>query len=265
MAIVKSEVYFEHRGFCCICDEEVMFSANGPYFRSTLRCPSCKLAPRHRALFSSLNKFFPNWREMDIHESSPCGDLVSARLAREAKSYTATQWDPSIPFGSTHPKGYRAEDLQAQTFADATFDLVVTQDVFEHIFEPDRAIKEIARTLRPGGAFIATVPIILKTQPSRRRASLVDGEIVHHLEAQYHGNPISNDGSLVVIDWGYDIVSYLQCHSGLNFIMIQIDNIDLGIRAEYIEVLVGTKQPLPDLSDALDGALKARLRGGCVA
>lgn len=125
---------------------------------------------------------------------------------------------------------------------------MVTQDVFEHIFEPDRAIKEIARTLRPGGAFIATVPIILKTKPSQRRASLVDGGIVHHLEAQYHGNPISSDGSLVVIDWGYDIVSYLQYHSGLNFIMIQIDNIDLGIRGDYIEVLVGIKQPLPDLS-----------------
>lgn len=247
MATAESDVYFEHRGFCCVCDKEVTFAADGPYFRSTLRCPFCKLAPRYRALFACLTKFFPDWREMDIHESSPGWDLVSRRLAKEAKSYIATQWDTSIPFGAIHPKGYRSEDLQAQTFADETFDLVVTQDVFEHIFEPDKAIAEIARTLKPGGAFIATVPIVLKTRPSRRRASLVDGRIVHHLEAQYHGNPISNDGALVVMDWGYDIASYLHRHSGLNVIMIQIDDIDLGIRADLIEVLVATKQPLPDL------------------
>jgi SAM-dependent methyltransferase len=103
---------------------------------------------------------------MDIHESSPGGDKVSQRLKNEAKSYVASQFDRSIPFGSNHPNGYRSEDLQNQTFPDECFDIVVTQDVFEHIFEPDKAIKEIARALRPNGAFIATVPIILRREAS---------------------------------------------------------------------------------------------------
>jgi SAM-dependent methyltransferase len=243
-----AEFHFEHAGYCCVCEKSVIFSAEGPYFRNYLLCPLCKLTPRYRALFHVLTNLFPNWRDYDIHESSPGGDLVSVRLKREAKSYTGTQWDTSIPFGTVHTKGYRSEDLQAQTFADESFDLVVTQDVFEHILLPDRAVKEIARTLRPGGAFIATVPIVMKDLPSRRRASFINGQIVHHLPAQYHGNPVSKDGSLVTIDWGYDVVRYLQHHSGLSFIMLGIDNIDLGIRADLIEVIVGFKRPIPLLS-----------------
>ncbi|UGA48937.1 class I SAM-dependent methyltransferase (plasmid) [Bradyrhizobium barranii subsp. apii] len=92
----------------------------------------------------------------------------------------------------------------------------MTQDVFEHIFRPDLAIQEIARTLKEGGAFISTVPILLKNRPSKRRAALVDGKIVHHAEPQYHGNPVSKDGALVTVDWGYDIVSYLQHHSNVS-------------------------------------------------
>jgi hypothetical protein len=239
--------HFEHRGRCELCEQDVLFTANGPYFRSTLKCPLCKSAPRNRALFHVLNKYFPDWRDLSIHESSPGWDRVSVRLRSECKYYTASQWDKSIPFGELHPKGYRSEDLQAQTFEDACFDLVVTQDVFEHIFRPDLGIKEIARTLKPGGAFLCTVPIILKAKPSRRRASLTENGIRHNADPWYHGNPISVDGSLVTIDWGYDIVQYLQHHSGLNFIMESIDNIDLGIRADLIEVLVGFKRPIPEL------------------
>lgn len=237
----------KHLGFCCLCEKEVIFRADGPYFRATLRCPECNTGPRHRHIFYALNKFVPNWKSKDIHESSPGWDPVSTHLSKGAKSYLATQWDPSIPFGTMHPKGYRSEDLQCQTFAGNSFDIVVAQDVFEHIFRPDLAIKEIARTLRPNGVFIATVPIILRWENTRRRASLIDGEIVHHLPAEYHGNPLTKDGSLVTIDWNFDIVSYLQHHSGLSFILLQTENIDLGIRGVHAEVLIGIKKSLPNI------------------
>jgi SAM-dependent methyltransferase len=137
---------------------------------------------------------------------------------------------------------FRNENLERQTFDDASFDLVITQDVFEHVFRPDLAIAEIARTLRPGGAHICTVPIILKNAPSKRRASFDDrGGIIHHLEPVYHANPISELGSLVTVDWGYDILSYLSQHSGLDTAMVIIDDLDRGIRAEYIDVLIGRK------------------------
>ncbi|MEP9366975.1 class I SAM-dependent methyltransferase [Xanthobacter sp. VNH20] len=254
MTANASDFHFEHSGRCPACGQATVFTASGPYFRSTLKCQKCNSVPRNRALMHILSQFFPKWRDLIIHESSPGWDFVSQRLVRECKFYTASQYDTSAPFGSVVEaprlpcKKYQSENLEDQTFADETFDLVITQDVFEHIFHPDRAIREIARTLKPGGATIMTVPIVLKNRPSRRRASLKNGEIKNLLEPQFHGNPVSNDGSLVTIDWGYDVVSYLQFHSGLSFMMIQIDNIDIGIRADLIEVLIGFKHPIPDLN-----------------
>lgn len=200
-----------------------------------------------------LSEHFPDWRNRCIHESSPGWDIVSQRLAKECKSYVATQYNRAVPFGNMVEaprmpcKTYRSENLEAQTFENNIFDLVITQDVFEHIFHPDKAIQEIARTLKPGGATLMTVPIVMKGRSSRRRAMLENDSIKHLLPPEIHGNPVGANGSLVTIDWGYDIVAYLQKQSGLSFMMVQIDNIDLGIRADLIEVLVGFKREVPKL------------------
>ncbi len=246
--------HFEHAGRCPICERDVTFVADGPYFRNTLRCSGCRSVPRNRALMQALSSRVPGWRDLAIHEGSPGWDSFSRRLMGECARYTASQFDQAVPFGSTVEttalpcRHYRSETLEDQTFADESFDLVITQDVFEHVHRPDLAIREIARTLRPGGATLMTVPITRRGQTSRRRASLEGGVVTHHLPPEYHGNPIGSDGSLVTVDWGYDIVAYLQRHSGLCFMMLAIDDIDLGIRAELNEVLIGFKGPVPDLS-----------------
>lgn len=43
-------------------------------------------------------------------------------------------------------------------FPDGTFDVVVSNQVFEHIREPARSVAEIVRVLKPGGAFLALFP-----------------------------------------------------------------------------------------------------------
>ncbi len=121
------------------------------------------------------------------------------------------------------------------------FDLVVTQDVFEHLFAPDRAIREIARTLKPGGAHICTVPLVNGLEPSVRRARLTTNGVDHILPPNYHGNPMSPDGSLCTVDWGYDILEYFTVHSGMATTMYYIDDLARGIRASLIEVIVSRK------------------------
>lgn len=41
---------------------------------------------------------------------------------------------------------------------DNSFDVVVSNQVFEHVFEPETALSEIARVLKPGGKFLALFP-----------------------------------------------------------------------------------------------------------
>ena len=44
-------------------------------------------------------------------------------------------------------------------FADGAFDVVVSNQVFEHIADPAPALAEIARVLAPGGRFLAMFPV----------------------------------------------------------------------------------------------------------
>ena len=48
----------------------------------------------------------------------------------------------------------RCENLEHLTFDNESVDLHITQDVFEHLFDPAAAFREIARTLRLGGAHV---------------------------------------------------------------------------------------------------------------
>ena len=118
----------------------------------------------------------------------------------------------------------------------------VTQDVMEHILDPDAAFREIARTLRPGGAHVFTVPLVRREKPSRARAERrADGSLEHLLEPQYHGNPIDPNGSLVTMDWGYDICDRIFRTTGLATKIIEIDDIEHGIRGEFSDVLITFK------------------------
>ena len=243
---------FRVTGYCPICEAPSEFVATRDqpldarwwpnYFRDHLNCVHCGSIPRERALFAVISRFYPNWRDLAIHESSPGHRGASVKLRRECPRYTETQYDPGLGLGNIHPqRGYRSEDLEAQTFADESFDLVITQDVFEHLFDPAQALREIGRTLKPGGAHIFTVPIVNGSKPSVRRARLTNGTVEHLAEPQFHGNPMSAEGSLVVIDWGYDMIPYLAAQSGLPIVVVEIDDISRGIRAVYIDVLVAQK------------------------
>ncbi len=48
--------------------------------------------------------------------------------------------------------------------ADRTFDLVVSSEVIEHIEDPEAAIREIFRVLKPGGVFCLTTPSRFPTE-----------------------------------------------------------------------------------------------------
>jgi len=49
-------------------------------------------------------------------------------------------------------------DIQRLPFAGSSFDAVLASHVMEHLMQPDEALTEIARVLRPGGRFLLLTP-----------------------------------------------------------------------------------------------------------
>ncbi len=233
-------------GHCPACGQDTTFRSKEHWLSDHFLCDNCGSIPRERALMRVIEMYYPNWRDLRIHESSPGNRGTSVTLRRECKNYTASQYDTKIAFGKKHRSGsYQSEDLENQTFEDEAFDLVITQDVMEHVFDPDAAFREISRTLRPGGAHIFTTPLVNKGDQTQRCAILHEDGVVEHLrEPEYHGNPIDSSGSLVTFRWGYDITRRVMDACGLMTTMICIDDLSMGIRAEYIEVCVTHKPAL---------------------
>jgi hypothetical protein len=236
-------IVFSNKGHCPICGRRTEFRAYSDWYRDSYICVRCHTVPRERALMAVLQQRFPNWRMLAIHESSPAPRGVSARLAKEAPGYITTHYDPSMEPGTFHRDGWRCENLEAQTFPSGMFDLVITQDVLEHLFEPELAFKEIARTLRPGGAHIATTPIVAGKGggPSRPRVRRNGDRIEHLFEPRYHQNPIDPAGSLVTYDWGYDIAEIIDRAAPFSTTIECIENAEIGVLGALTEVIVSIR------------------------
>jgi len=227
-----------HGGYCPICERRTVFVMRDSWLRDHYRCIRCGSIPRFRALIQVLQENFPGWRDQRIHESSP-GGSSSDKLRRECRNYVATHLFPDARPGEIR-NGYRSEDLEKQTFDDEEFDLVITQDVFEHVLHPAAAFKEISRTLKSGGAHIFTVPWY-SSKPTFVRAVEEHGSIRHVAKPDYHVNPIDDRGSLVVTEWGWDLCDFIYRHSDLTTTVMHIDDRSRGIRAAFIEVFVSRK------------------------
>jgi SAM-dependent methyltransferase len=238
----KVNFFFKQKGFCPCCEHHVLFIAHNPWLRDHFKCSNCNSIPRERALMLAISNNYPNWKELRIHESSPGNRGHSVNLKKQCKSYITSQFFANEKLGSII-NSFRNEDLENQTFKDESFDLVITSDVMEHIYEPDKAFKEIHRTLKPGGAHIFSVPIINKHKPTQVWATKnTDGTPNFLYEPEWHGNPIDKKGSPVTYHWGYDIKNFIIEHTGDDCEIVYIDDLNYGIRAEYIEIIVAKKK-----------------------
>lgn len=236
--LISESFFVQIKGYCPVCEKHVSFTATMTNLRETLDCPVCRSVSRERALMLIINKYYPQWRDKQVHESSPGNRGVSRILKKEVKDYTGSHYYPNHKAGEIINE-YRNENLEEMTFPDDSFDLIITQDVMEHVYDPEKAFKEIARTLRKGGVHIFTIPVANKHNKSEVWATKgEDGKPVFLKEPEYHGNPIDPvNGSPVTMHWGYDIIDFIEQATGMettvetyhNDLYYGIYNIDVDI------------------------------------
>jgi len=192
------------------------------------------LIPRQRYVQHVLHSQIPGWKKMEIHESSPCTDYIK----RVAPAYTASQYYPNKKPGEKVGE-FTNENIENLTFADNSLDIFLSQDVLEHIFNPEQAVKEMLRVVRPGGHVIFTIPIFHGQKTVKRAQLDDDGSVKFLKDPVYHGNPIDNEGSLAVWDYGEDFVQKLQEWSEPGEVQIFNKSIpDKGIEAEFLDIFV---------------------------
>lgn len=232
-ALLNKESYFGH---CVICDSRTVFVPLGSGYRDDLKCIKCRSSSRHRAIIHYLLNNFSDIELLKIYELSPYGE-VSKKISSICGEYFCSHYFPDE--SGTEVKGYRNENLEKLSFPNDSFDIVVSQDVFEHVSDPARGFCEIARVLRSGGSHIFTIPWH-SDSVTIKRVKFENGAPIFLEPPVFHGAPYSDTGSLVVTDFGSDVLEFISDSSGLKTTVAILDVQMYGIK-DNIEIFHSIK------------------------
>lgn len=211
--------------------------------RETLRCRACRAKMRDRTLAVGLLDAVADLT--GVHAASVrelAGRLPedfriletdgNSRIARElarVTGVTRSLYVDDAPSGAVlDPAGTINVDLQEMPFPDASFDVILSTEVMEHVRFPERAHREIARCLAPGGHYVFTVPY---DDDLERTWELIDPESDTPLvlPMHLHGDPdLRPDGIKSYRVFGRDLVDDLE-EAGLVGRFELVDRPEAGI------------------------------------
>ncbi len=213
-----AEQHPQLRGGGCSCCGHTGEYIVGPQLsaRENFHCARCRASLRYRNQADAIVTAYGNgegsladlvqslaFRSLSIYEPGVSGPFRP--LFQSVAGYTTSYYWPDVEPGRGRD-GIRCENLEATTFADMSFDLVVSSDIFEHIRRPTAAFMEVYRILRPGGRHIFTVPMNWPFDPRTiERVDASGADDRHLLPPVYHGAPLEPSGSLVYTDFGMDL------------------------------------------------------------
>jgi ubiquinone/menaquinone biosynthesis C-methylase UbiE len=126
-----------------------------------------------------------------------------------SKTYES-EYFPGVPSGEM-VDGVLSQDCTKTSFGDASLDLVTSNQVLEHVPNFQAALTEVLRVLRPGGAFIFSVP--LYNDKTRQIAKLdLTQKVVFFGKPEFHDSRIGGPKSAPVF-WRHgtqDIIEIIE-------------------------------------------------------
>ena len=210
-------------GFCIPCEKKVSFlvdmqsggqrHVNGwtPNWRERLECPLCRMNNRQRLIATLVKQELSGKPRQNIYFMEQVTPIYNwATTTFNEHHLTGSEYLGHEYEGGATIKGIRHEDVENLSFPDSHLDMIVSNDVFEHVPHPAKAFAECARVLKSGGVMLATIPFHRDSEASVTRARLTGGKVEHMLPPAFHGNPVSADGSLVFTDYGWDLLDIMK-------------------------------------------------------
>jgi GT2 family glycosyltransferase/2-polyprenyl-3-methyl-5-hydroxy-6-metoxy-1,4-benzoquinol methylase len=215
-----------HPGRCCICGNHTLFFySSKELYRESLTCGNCLSTSRYRSIARGILRAIRDLTGLEARSI--------AELDPQLKSVSLKIYDTQVPFyyetcaypipdllsrckwidlqtsmyRSQQPYGKKLgsnltnQNLEALTFRDNSFDIVITSDVMEHVRLDDQAHQEIRRVLKPGGIYLFTVPHFRHQQQTFFQVAVKDPldptKDVFLTEKEYHGDANAKDGKVL--------------------------------------------------------------------
>ncbi|MDG1987483.1 MAG: methyltransferase domain-containing protein [Halieaceae bacterium] len=172
-----------------------------------IRCPRCRASVVHMSMAHVLNAHCDSLSKFAVYELSSRGPFVTY-LRRSCMNLKVSEFWPDLSPGQWR-NGIQCQNVERLTYADESFDLCTSTEVFEHVVDDLIGFREIRRVLRSGGVFIFSVPLRLDER-TLERAALIDGEICYLEEPEYHDDLLRGAGKVLAYrTYGFDITDKL--------------------------------------------------------
>lgn len=125
------------------------------------------------------------FRLLDIGCGTGANLPMLRAVAGEGRVASVDYSSLALEFAQSHPEAQNVALVQADglrlPFADESVDVVTMLDVLEHLSDDERALQEVWRVLRPGGAYVWSVP-------AYQRLWSAHDEALHHFRRyELHG------------------------------------------------------------------------------
>ena len=175
--------------------------------RESLWCGACGASLRVRRMAEVLVGHYADRAQTlaELVEEDAFSGLQIAEVNSIGTAHEVLARHPRLTYSE-----YPEEDVTALSYADASFDLVLTSDTLEHVPDWELGLRETRRVLRAGGRHVFTVPAV----PSRATTSSREG-----LAPQYHAQASgllrllsrgAREDMLAYTDFGMDMPDHLR-------------------------------------------------------
>ena len=180
-----------------------------------ITCSGCNKNSRQRMVLQQLDQACDNKTNLHIYLMSEIysGINLSCQEKYPHHHIVSSEFDhPALAADNNIP----IENVQKLSFEDNLFDIIVSQDVFEHVADPFEGFRELYRVLTPNGQILLTVPSYFAIPDSHDTlAEELDGETVYYREPEYH------DHSLVYNFFGLTLIDDLKA-IGFSDVVLEI-------------------------------------------
>ncbi len=185
---------------CPSCRKKIFISLGKTAFQ--LRCISCGANGTNLSLIPVIEEHKSKIEVASVWEMSTYGATLNY-LNKNFNSVVATEFNENHNSGE-FVDGILNQDVQKTSFANDSFDIITSNQVFEHVPDNVAAFAECYRVLKPGGALIFSVPLY-KMPRTVRLAQIKDGKLELLVEPpEYHASRATGAESVLTF-WRHSI------------------------------------------------------------